>query len=166
MSIIHEALKKVQSNRSESPSIINKPADNGKTFQKPTVFALLLWGSVIFILLGLTFYNLYEYTRRIKEMSATKFYVPVSSRSATTVSPLTTPAPALAPSVSTPEPKKGELILSGIVEMDGKSFALINKEFYEVGESVEGAKITKITPDSIEILQKGKTRTIKVLRPN
>lgn len=161
MSIIHEALKKVQSNRSESPSIINKPADDGKTFQKPTAFVLLLWGSVIFILVGLTFYNLYEYTHRIKEMSSTKFYVP-----ATTVSPMTAAAPALAPGVSAPEAKKGELVLSGIVEMDGKSFALINKEFYEVGESVEGAKITKITPDSIEILQKGKTRTIKVLRPN
>ena len=49
--------------------------------------------------------------------------------------------------------------------MDGKNFALINKEFYEAGEKVEGATITKISDDSIDILQKGKTRTIKVIRP-
>lgn len=165
MSIIHEALKKVQSNRSENPSPTNKPVAVEKPFQKPNAFALLLWGFTTFILVSLTFYNLYEYTRRTKEMSMTKFYVP-ASRPATLASAPDVATSALAPSVSAPEPKKGELVLSGIVEMDGKSFALINKEFYEVGESVEGAKITKITPDSIEILQKGKTRTIKVLRPN
>ena len=67
--------------------------------------------------------------------------------------------------VAAPKIKKGEILLSGIVLMDGKNFALVNKEFYEVGEKVEGATITKITSDSIEILQKGKTRTIKVIRP-
>ncbi len=179
MSIIHEALKKVQSNRSETKTLKDQappatakstPLPTGKatapaTPKPATLLGSSLWAAVIIILCGFTFYNLYELKTRKNELLAAKVppvieqALPAPITNAVVVTPIVPPPP---PPV---KPKKGEILLSGIVLMDGKNFALINKEFYEVGEKVEGATITKITDDSIDILQKGKTRTIKVIRP-
>ncbi len=187
MSIIHEALKKVQSNRAENsaaenpvrstPKVLSSTTQTfsdkikeknaviaNKRFSKQEIF----WTILIFSLGAVTFYNLSEYTKRTAEISRTKIFVPTVT-SAMVQSQTAIPSIAVPVSSSTPTPvlpKKGEIILSGIVEMDGKNFALINKEFYETGETVEGATITKISSDSIEISQKGKTRVIKILRPH
>ncbi len=159
MSIIHEALKKVQSNRSENTSIVNKTTANTTISPKQSNLSMHWWILLVSALAGITIYNLYEYTLTSREMAITKFsagQLPVLSSE--TLGTTSLPKP--------PQPKKDELILSGVVEMDGKNFALINNEFYETGEKVSGRTITKITTDSIEVLEKGKTRTIKVLRPD
>lgn len=159
MSIIHEALKKVQSNRSENTSIVAKTTAEKRTIPQQSKNSMHWWILLVSVLAGITIYNLYEYTRTTREMSATKFYA--SQLSVVANEPGTSTALP-----KPPQPKKDELILSGVVEMDGKNFALINNEFYEVGEKAAGRKITKITTDSVEILEKGKTRIIKVLRPD
>ena len=172
MSIIHEALKKVQSNRSETKTLKDpavpsapvaaapKPMAAHAQKKPPTVTHLALWCLLIVGVCGFTFYNLYQFIMRTTEMAVAKYPAQTVSVSA----PVAAPAPVVQ---AKPVPvKKGEILLSGIVLMDGKNFALINKEFYEVGETVEGATITKITVDSVEVLQKGKTRTIKVIRPD
>lgn len=192
MSIIHEALKKVQSNRTETQSVkdsvtlpvtnANRPAtplSNTKfttktpAARKPLTYNILLWCFLILAISAVTFYNLYDFTVRTTEMSKANF-------ASASVQPLTsqarhipnTPAtqiitPELPEPIASqpPQPQKGEILLTGIVFMDGKNFALINNEFYETGETVEDATITKITTDSVDIIQKGLSRTIKVLRP-
>jgi len=191
MSIIHEALKKVQSNKAESKTLKQEPkpdssvpvakiaplspsqtesqtamSDASAGKKPPTFMGITMWSFVIFALCSFTFYNLYQFIIHTTEMAVTKY-------SSASVHPFpaqnsTAPATPIVVTAESPKPikiKKGEILLSGIVMMDGKDFALINKEFYEVGETVEGAKITKITDDGIEILQRGKARTIKVIRP-
>jgi type II secretory pathway component PulC len=183
MSIIHEALKKVQSSQSENKTLKDPtatssvhseltPVSNIKVVapsvkNPPTVITLALWSILIVGVCGFTFYNLYELKNRKSEMAATPYSPTLAQTPLTQTTVVATQLPLIeqAPVVAPVKIKKGEILLSGIVIMDGKNFALVNKEFYEVGEKVEGATITKITSDSIEILQKGKTRTIKVIRP-
>ena len=169
MSIIHEALKKVQSNQPDNKNIFIKPPTpkssvpcaspkNILTAQKPMrrPLFLLTGGLVLAALSGFSAYNLYL-------LSLSKSLVPTTNSNlvASGLPGAQRPNATITPKA----PPKNELILSGIVQMDGKDFALINKEFYETGELVGEAKITKITAESIEILQNGKTQTIKVLRP-
>lgn len=186
MSIIHEALKKVQSQRSENTSAQNNitpaqkraPAESSISDTalnaRPAIpknlstINKLLWSFLLFILLGFTFYNLYEYNVRITEIALTNSAITPVQPPADKITDSTHPPETTVPITRIPtpsQPKKGELILSGVVEMDGKNFALINNEFYETGETVEGVKITRITTDSIDILQRNKHRTIKILRP-
>jgi len=66
-----------------------------------------------------------------------------------------------------PTPKKrvyspGELILNGTSLMDGKKVALINDEIYELGDVIEGRKITSIIPNEVELRDDEKIITIKV----
>jgi hypothetical protein len=186
MSIIHEALKKVQSERSENTKTQNNitptpkqaPADSiisSAALKTPAAVIKnfwtinkLLWALLLVILLGFTFYNLFAYNVRTTEnaiaSSAVASIKPPATANIASIHPSTTTVP-IARTPMPPQAKKGELILSGVVEMDGKNFALINNEFYETGETVEGARITRITNDSIDILQKNKERTIKILRP-
>ncbi|MCB9757284.1 MAG: hypothetical protein H6753_02525 [Candidatus Omnitrophica bacterium] len=185
MSIIHEALKKVQSERSGNTNAQNNPAttpkqspSNSTTYSTILKTPLitnnswsinkLLWSLLLFILLSFTLYNLYSYNVRITKIAATDSDI-LSVQSLVNQNTNSNHPPAITDPAARipmpPQPKKGELILSGVVKMDGKNFALINNEFYETGETVEGAKITRITTDSVDILQKNKLRTIKILRP-
>ena len=186
MSIIHEALKKVQSERSENtrtqnniaPAPKRALADSNISSAELTAYTEItknswalnkrLWSLLLFILVAFIFYNLYKYNLRITKITIANSTMPsvqsLADKNTNSLYPSATTAPVVR-TPTPPQPKKGELILSGIVEMDGKNFALINNEFYEKGETVEGAKITRITTDSINILQKNKQRTIKILRP-
>ncbi len=44
-----------------------------------------------------------------------------------------------------------DLVLNGIMTQQGKMIALINNKIYELGDEVNGKKITKITLDRIEL---------------
>lgn len=159
MSIIHEALKKVQSDRSENIPVLKPPPGQTKTLPEPSGISIWLWAFLTTSLGAIGVYNFYQYTLITRQMATTKFYA-----SQAVVTPLAVEKPAVTP--KPPQAKKDDLVLFGVVEMDGKNYALINNEFYEAGEKAAGRTITKITTDSIEILEKGKTKTIKVLRPN
>ncbi|MCB9772582.1 MAG: hypothetical protein H6754_08550 [Candidatus Omnitrophica bacterium] len=192
MSIIHEALKKVQSNRSETQSDkdtltppvkiqsrpaapLPKPAPTPTTVvaRKPFTYNIFVWCFLILAISAVTFYNLYDFTVRTAGMSKTNFastsIQPFPSQPSHT--PNTPATQTITPQIPAPivpqplQPQKGEILLTGIVFMDGKNFALINNEFYETGEMVEDGTITKITTDSVDITQNGLPRTIKVLRP-
>ena len=43
------------------------------------------------------------------------------------------------------------IVLSGIIQQSGQSFASINGRFVKVGQSVEGAKVIKIGPYAVEM---------------
>ncbi|MBN1869874.1 MAG: hypothetical protein JW847_04780 [Candidatus Omnitrophica bacterium] len=58
--------------------------------------------------------------------------------------------------------KPGELVLNGTSLIDGKRVALINDEIYEVGEVVDGKKITSINLNQIELSDNEKIITLKV----
>ncbi len=64
-----------------------------------------------------------------------------------------------APAASTVEPTvtppkvygKDEFVLSGIMMMGDKRVALINNDIYETGETIQGRKIINITFDKVEL---------------
>jgi hypothetical protein len=58
--------------------------------------------------------------------------------------------------------KPGELILNGTSLIDGKRVALINDEIYQVGETVNGKKITSISLNKIELSDNEKIITLKL----
>ena len=65
-----------------------------------------------------------------------------------------------APKIRTYKP--GELILNGTSLIDGKRVALINDEIYEVGEVINGKKITSINLNKIELRDNEKIITLRV----
>lgn len=196
MSIIHEALKKVQSNRSQNnkeeillPKPPLQPAESASVqkIETPAVgpsakipakkfpFDLIVWGVVLTTLIGFLFFNLQEFMNRLTEIAA--FNAAPKPAATVIVVPPVTPSVAISPPVATveapppapptppapPKRQKGELVLYGITFMDGKEFALINDGIYQVGDDVEGAKIDRITNQSVIVTQKGKTKILKVL---
>ena len=58
--------------------------------------------------------------------------------------------------------KTGDLVLNGISFIDGRNVALINDEIYEVGDSIDGKKITSIGLNKVELRDDEKIVTIKV----
>lgn len=58
--------------------------------------------------------------------------------------------------------KAGELVLNGTSLIDGKRVALINDEIYEIGEVIDGNKITSIDLNKVELLGDEKIITLKV----
>jgi hypothetical protein len=68
-----------------------------------------------------------------------------------------TQKPAIAPIVL-----PGQIEVNGIMTMDDKNVALINNEIREVGDTVNGMKITAITIDSVEVLDGEQVKTFSV----
>ena len=54
------------------------------------------------------------------------------------------------------------IIVQGIMTNEGKNTALINDEIYEAGQTVMGKKIMNISVDSVQILDRRKLKTLKV----
>ena len=57
--------------------------------------------------------------------------------------------------------KPGELVLNGTSLIDGKRVALINDEIYEIGEIINGKQITSINLNKIELRDNEKIITLK-----
>ncbi|MDP2653890.1 MAG: hypothetical protein Q8Q08_07660 [Candidatus Omnitrophota bacterium] len=54
------------------------------------------------------------------------------------------------------------IVIKGIMAMGDRNVLLINDEVYEVGDSVQGKKIVKISLDRVEFLDRGRVRTFRV----
>lgn len=94
----------------------------------------------------------------IKPISPVQGTTPASDRSqAHPTADLSVATQAFPLIASTPltESKKSaqptDLVLNGIMTQQGKMIALINNKIYELGDEINGKKITKITLDRIEL---------------
>lgn len=58
--------------------------------------------------------------------------------------------------------KPGELVLNGTSLIDGRRVALINDEIYEIGEVIDGKKITSINLNKIELSDNETVVTLRV----
>lgn len=101
--------------------------------------------------LGLIVWTLFIIQPRLFRSS----YQPKTSSPAVKPHPVTTPQPAHAVAVSHETritPAQSNLALKGIVMNQNKMVALINGGIYETGDYVDGKRISKITLDSVELL--------------
>ena len=167
MSIINDALKKTQENftqqseqdvsglyeKMHSKSNIEDNLSSSTLSQEPSQ-KLNLKNFFIFIFFILS----------IGVFAASLLLISSKSTSKKSSHPLTQPI-AFVKSIITketskmpvPEPKRtykeGELFLNGTMQTQGKTVALINDQIYEVGDSVQGQKITDIRMDGVELLK-------------
>ncbi len=193
MSIIHDALKKVQVNLSSqndapSPSqgrpasfseqktqIQKNPAPDDPQPEAPRpkvkmpLSSRFLWFSIFLALLPIA---AIAASRIFTESRATAQIQKGTPRQ--TESPnilvIKPASPPPMPSVVRdtkipliPVPPRTEIILAGIVNIDGQNMALINNEYYAEGETVGGVKLLTITGSSVDVLlPDGTTRTLKL----
>ena len=162
MSIIHDALKKVQmnlshtgiSNKNPSTSLSLPPIQNIQQ-QLPTVKNdNLLWGITILIGLAVvgcaTLVIFITTVNKQSKISSVKPGATTNTNVREIVSMITpTPAPA------TNQYQPDVLILNGIISTDDEQLALINNQILKAGDYIDGKRVLSISSDKVELFDKG-----------
>lgn len=158
MSIIHDALKKVQD---QTPSPAPSPSNtaeknNGPSSQQIPVWLILTLIAVIVFIFSLTI------TKTPPKTFPTDSVASQSSPKA--ISSPTTPSPNTIESKpqTTAIPSENLLRVEGVMDMGTKKVALINGNIYETGQTVQGKTITNITLEHIITMDNGVEQTLLV----
>ncbi len=143
MSIIYEALKKIE----KSQSI--KPGESKKPDKKDVILSVI--AGIIFICAFVVFFNL------ISKPQSAALNKPPSSAPVKEETQGNTPQ-ALPLQAAAPASVKEEavLVLSGIFFEKDKAYCIINNRILKDGDSIEGAKIVKIMMEKVILDSKGK----------
>lgn len=157
MSIINEALKKTEQQLQK-----NAGSENLALKPKPGIKPVLLY--ILILLAGLALGNIIFNLLRYKVKPAKPIEKTVSS-SQLPVAPVVLPAApdAVMPQVMPPAPKQ-DFVLNGIFFSDSGGYALVNNQIVKQGDSVDGAKVVKITVNSVEINWEGEIITLATNR--
>ncbi len=138
MSIIHEALKKVQ-------EFNTQPAQPSPEIKKLRTLKMYSLYVTVFLLGGLVAklaFNAVTSSFESKQEAA-KPLAPTPAAAA---------AQPKAPLFSTRAPKQSPgFVLNGVFFSDGKAFALVNNKIVREGDTIEGADVVKITPEEVEL---------------
>ncbi len=154
MSIIHEALKKTQSQleQNQLPATVqNLPVKKENTLGLKILLSLLFLGfvgsAICFILFVL----------KSRPLNFTAQTAPASSPSSENAQQGTlTLFDELGKGSPSQNTRTGALKLNGIVAMNNAHMALINNQIYKEGDSLaEGQRILSISLDKVEIFEKG-----------
>jgi hypothetical protein len=192
MSIIHDALKKVQqtnpggaptaSLNSQEPAQAPEPT---KTQDKTSIPLLV---AALCAVIAMVFAALPQFTPKknatpsaaavITPVSITTPSQPVSEPtlsapiatgpSANTVSQAVAhavaapPAPTPTQRVIDPNDPLSNIQIEGIMDMGGKKVVLINGNVYEEGQTIHGKIISEISFDSLSVIDEGRKRTFKI----
>jgi len=159
MSIIYEALKKVEQ---------HLPFAEARKEKKAT----WIWLAIAVIFIGfigcgiaivLLFSSLKPPLQIIQQAPST----PAPAVAPSTVK-LQTPATSSQPLVSSnlinpPRQRIADnLDLNGIMDMEGERIALINNQILKVGDYIQGARVMRISQDTVELLLKDKIIILKI----
>jgi len=162
MSIIYDALKKVQATGGGSPD----KKENSSAKKRPkglylvcglVICAAIFAGNVLFKAVDKYFYLKVSEAGKTDKKTAVVAVPPVHAV------PATTPAPAVvekSPSGVNAAPAQsdgpGSLILNGVYFSDNDGYALINNQIYREGETSGGVTIKRIEEDCVEVEYEGK----------
>ena len=160
MSIIHDALKKVQTDTTNIPDThTTKPCDKK---DRPQQASLIL--AALTAIAGITAF-LYYISPTIKASLPQKVYSNINkSRHRNTLKILSqTP---ITKKSSPPQfmGNSSSLFLNGTMIIDNKKAALINNEIYKIGDTIAGKKIINITLEGVELLDDNGIITLKQRR--
>lgn len=135
MSIISEALKKVENSSENRPQLLGPPEPGKKGIHRLVVFLLAALAIGIGLFKTLT-------TRHTPTEQQSSFVIPI---------------PEIRQAAFVPAPLEDEKLiqLTGIALMEGKNFAIINGDVFQEGDKVGGAKLVKITQDEVTIDREG-----------
>jgi len=153
MSIIYDALQKVQKNITQEKSPLqpetlkNSPPAKGKT--RPIFIYVLV------VFFGLTLGNFaYNFlNHRLKKI------VPTPSRTSTAIKQTAVTINPKIEEPTNPSPLTSEptLVLNGVFFEQGEGYALINNKIVRLGDEIEHAKVKEITIDGVMLDLDGKT---------
>lgn len=138
MSIIYEALKKVQTQFS-APFKAQKRNNPW------------LWASVGFVFLGFLGCG-FVLMLLINSFTSKTVIKYVSPKKADTLESQETPNPPPIPKQNSPD----ALFLNGIMTMEGEYMALINNKIVKEGDYIQNLRVLSITQDKVELYSQGK----------
>lgn len=159
MSIIHDALKKVQQSldgqkKTSSTAASGSPSFCGEKF--PGISQALILLSFVVSLLILTLFILFP-PKETKNMPA-----PLPERKETLAGPALTPPasvmpnpPPARPSRTNTDSRLAGLALTGIVKTGDEYIALINNKIVREGDALGEKKVLAITSDHVKIFDRG-----------
>jgi len=157
MSIINEALKKTEEYIHTKAADKIQPQKTKLSAKLFLIYALILLSGlflshVIFKLLG----HKVVKTQPEKEITAV-----VQTQQATLPAPLPVKP---APLIEVQKKPEVSFILNGIFFSDNDGYALVNNQIIREDDSVDGAKVIKITPNSVELDNQGTIITLSTQR--
>ena len=159
MSIIHEALKKaqqsLQKNTSAAPAEPIIAVGPAPAYRQGAGKVLLFFVLLVIICAALSAGYMYWRTRPAK--IAIVALSPAPPKKDTTPPPAG-PAKTIVPAADTAS--KPALKIQGIMADPKGNVALINDKIYAEGDDIDGAKIVRISLDSIVISRDGKEETL------
>ena len=196
MSIINDALKKVQANMEQKNSIpFNKstppppsqnpsgdftqnrnqftnaqvipPAPSLSSIQKPArprIKQTILWSSVAFIWIILIPAMMLFFKKGNLKFPAVRLSSTTGSAKTVKKSSPKKIKSIINPVTLMQKKEDDALKLTGILAMNNGRVALINSEIYEVGDTIKGARVSKIADDYVEIVKDGQLGILKIRR--
>jgi hypothetical protein len=166
MSIINDALKKVQQNfekhkkaLSEAPvDEIPRPKEKFSKLSQAIIMASFA-GSILFLVAFVIFS---PKQKKIELPPAAATSTPAANV-ATQVSPVIPPAPKPpAEKLYSSKTRIGGFTLNGIVSMDGGYVALINNKIVKEGESIGSRRIIGISKEEVKVFDNGETIILRM----
>lgn len=157
MSIINEALKKTEQDLQQSGAKNNYAASAVKTTPKPfLIYTLIL---LLSIFLGKFIFGFLGSKPQNKNLSSTKQTLSLQGHSTAAVQqPITAEVLPAKQELPAEEKKPAEVnfILNGIFVSDNDGYALVNNQIVRENDLVDGAKVVKITANTVELNNNGK----------
>jgi len=166
MSIIYDALKKVQKNiGKENPAQPETPPPAVKAKAKINPLLIYVFVVCLGLALGNFAYKLFSQPKNMapakNEPVATRSKTPAPASAPVTLAPAVNPETSVTPPAPKPEPT---LVLNGVFFEQGEGYALINNKIVRLGDEVSSAKVKEITINGVELEFEGKT--IKLRSPS
>ncbi|MDD5109544.1 MAG: hypothetical protein PHC29_08640 [Candidatus Omnitrophica bacterium] len=164
MSIINEALKKTEQYIQEN-EVRNRPQNHGlENHNLPAKLISTPAPLLIYILIILAGILLSKFIFSLLSRPESRSLVSTHNQQQNyeeKTTKLTTPTPATLPiSPITPlannKSTEPDFVLNGIFFSDNDGYALVNNQIVRENDSVDGAKITKITTNTVELDKDGK----------
>ena len=190
MSIIHDALKKVQEKNAKGmpahPPVSTPPSAAQvapppvkEPLQENRTLIILLGTLIVGIVIWAIISNIPKHPSEQITIIASQIPIKKTEQSisqpmrAAPGSPTKPAEPAVVPAAPAvpakpqvdPNDPLSSLRVEGIMDMGGKKAALLNGNIYEEGQTIYGRIIAQITLDSVTIVDDGKKRTFAVNPP-
>ncbi len=169
MSIIHDALKRVQANlqkdrKHTAPTGTETSSQETSTAEQPEqsrkLSPVLVIPLALIVLAGSAWFI---YQQALPYFPQLKTMVPKDFKGLKSFKlPEKQKDPQPLVKVALSSDNKNTLNVQGVLDNSGQSVALINGKIYEEGDTVSGVKILKIGVDVIRILRNGREEELKV----
>lgn len=152
MSIINEALKKTEEHLQKNAAK-NNPLPSNPSRPKPFILYILIL--LAGLLLSSFIFN--QLNRKIQTTQALKKKTLVVIQAAIPIPPPVLPSPPTEEKKPTPP---ASFILNGIYFSDSNGYALVNNQIVRENDYVDGAKVSLITANTVQLDNAGETITL------